>query len=165
MAVRLDYAILGSFAVLLIPMASLAQHGTPRELRMMTPTIEDAAPGTLPRHYSPRAELRLFSGAQERVHTQMRAVALAAIERGGKVGIMALDEEIGAFEGLGAQVVAIGPHADLALVGQRIFASMRQLDQRGVDLILVRGVERAGIGLAIWDRLVRAAEGQVVEVD
>jgi L-threonylcarbamoyladenylate synthase len=60
--------------------------------------------------------------------------------------------------------VPLGPRGDLAIVGQRIFASMRELDQRGVDTILVRGLERAGIGLAIWDRLVRAAEGRVVEV-
>jgi lipoprotein-anchoring transpeptidase ErfK/SrfK len=52
MTVR-DYATLGSvilgvLAVVLLPTAGQAQYGTPRELRVMTPTIEDAEPGTLP---------------------------------------------------------------------------------------------------------------------
>jgi lipoprotein-anchoring transpeptidase ErfK/SrfK len=48
MNVRLAYAFFGLVAVLLSPTASEAQYGTPRDLRIMTPTIEDAAPGTAP---------------------------------------------------------------------------------------------------------------------
>ncbi len=48
MNVRLAYAFLGFVAVLLAPIASQAQYGTPRDLRLMTPTIEDAAPGIAP---------------------------------------------------------------------------------------------------------------------
>jgi lipoprotein-anchoring transpeptidase ErfK/SrfK len=48
MAVRLDYAAVGFLAALLVPIASQAQYGAPRELRMTTPTIEDAAPGKPP---------------------------------------------------------------------------------------------------------------------
>ena len=48
MTVCLAYAFLGFVAVLLVPTAGQAQYGTPRDLRMMTPTIEDAAPGTAP---------------------------------------------------------------------------------------------------------------------
>jgi L-threonylcarbamoyladenylate synthase len=42
---------------------------------------------------------------------------------------------------------------------------MRELDRRGADLILVRAFSRERIGLAIWDRLLRAAEGRVVDAD
>src|SRR5262245_55981373 len=48
MAARLNYAFAGFVAVMLVPMAGLAQYGTPRDLRNMTPTIEDAAPGIAP---------------------------------------------------------------------------------------------------------------------
>ena len=61
MAKRLDCAIFGLLAAMLAPISAHAQHyGTPRELRVMTPTIEDAAPGTVP---SPDAKL---SGAYQR---------------------------------------------------------------------------------------------------
>jgi L-threonylcarbamoyladenylate synthase len=122
-----------------------------------------ASPGMLLKHYSPHAQLTLFTGAPERALAQMREAAHLAIAGGVKVGVMALDEEIDAFAALGAEIASIGPRHDLALVGRRIFAGMRELDRRGVDQIFVRGFERTGIGLAIWDRLVRAAEGHVVD--
>jgi L-threonylcarbamoyladenylate synthase len=124
-----------------------------------------ASPGMLLKHYSPRAELQLFAGAPERVLPRMREVAQHAHAAGRSVGIMAPDEEIAQFEGLAAQIARLGPRDDLAQIGQRIFSSMRQLDQYGVDLILVRAFARKGIGLAIWDRLLRAAESRVIEVE
>jgi L-threonylcarbamoyladenylate synthase len=124
-----------------------------------------ASPGMLLKHYSPRAELQLFAGAPERVLARMREVAQGALATGRSVGIMAPDEEIAQFEGLAAQLARLGPRDDLGQIGQRIFSSMRELDRCGVDLILVRAFAREGIGLAIWDRLLRAGEGRVVDVE
>ena len=123
------------------------------------------SPGMLLKHYSPRAELVLFAGPAERALERMRTAALDALASGDKVGIMAPNEEIGAFADLPLIITPLGPRGDMDQIGRRIFASMRELDQRGVERILVRGVERVGIGLAIWDRLLRAAEGRVIEAD
>ena len=127
--------------------------------------VGQVAPGMLLKHYSPRAELLLFVGAPERVLARMRAVAEQARAAGRSVGIMAPEEEIAQFGGLAAELGPLGGRDDLAVIGQRIFSTMRELDRRGVDLILVRGFARAGIGLAIWDRLLRAATGRVIDVD
>jgi L-threonylcarbamoyladenylate synthase len=124
-----------------------------------------ASPGMLLKHYSPRAELLLFAGAPRRALARMRQAALAAIKRGERVGVMLPNEEIGTFADLAVVIIPLGPRADMHQIGRRIFASMRELDKQGVERILVRGVERAGIGLAIWDRLVRAAEGRVIDAD
>jgi L-threonylcarbamoyladenylate synthase len=137
----------------------------PRYLETDANEPAPASPGMLLKHYSPRAELVLFAGPPASALARMRQDALDALDRGESVGVMAPDEEIAAFDGLGVEIVALGPRDDLEQIGRRIFASMRALDQRGVARVLVRGVERAGIGLAIWDRLVRAAEGRVVDVD
>jgi L-threonylcarbamoyladenylate synthase len=124
-----------------------------------------ASPGMLLKHYSPRAELLLFAGLPERALAGMRQAALAAIQRGERVGVMLPNEEISIFADLALIVVPLGPREDINQIGRRIFASMRELDQQGVERMLVRGVERTGIGLAIWDRLVRAAEGRVIDAD
>lgn len=58
----------------------------------------------------------------------------------------------------------LGPIDDLALVGQRLFAAMRRLDALGVDTICARSLPTTGLGLAIDDRLTRAAGGRVVRV-
>jgi L-threonylcarbamoyladenylate synthase len=137
----------------------------PRFLAADEPDDAPAAPGMLLKHYSPRAELRLFTGTPERALARMREHAEQARTAGSSVGVMAVDEEIGRFEGLGAQIAPLGPRADLDQVARRIFGSMRDLDARGADLILARDLGRAGIGLAIWDRLIRAAEGRAIDAD
>ena len=38
-----------------------------------------------------------------------------------------------------------------------LFAAIRALDESGVDMIVVQGVEECGLGLAVMDRLRRAA--------
>ncbi|MFN8505751.1 L-threonylcarbamoyladenylate synthase [Kouleothrix sp.] len=134
----------------------------PRYVDAHTPEAQ-AAPGMLLKHYSPRAELRLYAGSAERAGARLLADARQALAAGRRVGALAPDEDAAALRELGVQVVALGPGADLARIGRRIFAGMRALDRAGADLILARGVGRAGLGLAIWDRLVRAAEGRVID--
>jgi L-threonylcarbamoyladenylate synthase len=125
---------------------------------------QQASPGMLLKHYSPSAQIILFTGPAERVLAEMRATAQRLIRAGKRVGIMAADEDSADFAALGVRLASLGAQHDLPHVGQRVFASMRELDSQGVDVILVRGLDREGIGLAIWDRLVRAAEGHVIEV-
>jgi len=48
MAVRLKYAVGVIVAVLLVSTAGHAQYGTPQNLRVTAPTIEDAEPGRVP---------------------------------------------------------------------------------------------------------------------
>lgn len=136
---------------------------TPRYVETHTDEAQ-AAPGMLLKHYSPHAELRLFVGAPERALVRLAKVARDAQASGRRIGVLAPDEDAAALAGLGA-FVALGPQDDLPQIARQIFAGMRTLDAQGVDLILARGVGHAGLGLAIWDRLVRAAEGHVIDAD
>lgn len=162
------------------PPAVLRPGGVPLEaLRQVVPTIElrarylrseqqevaAPAPGMLLKHYSPRAELLLFSGPTEPVLGQMRAVALREQTAGRRVGLLLPNEDLVCFADLPTDSYALGPRADLASVGAQLFDGLRALDRLGVDLILARGLAREGLGLAIWDRLLRATEGRVVVVD
>ncbi len=117
------------------------------------------APGTMLRHYSPRARVLLFQG-------QERAAVLAAmraeIARHGSVGVLAAAEDMPAFADTGAEIFPLG--ASEAQAAQRLFAGLRRLDQQGVELIIARAPAQRGLGLALWDRLLRAAVGAVIEV-
>jgi L-threonylcarbamoyladenylate synthase len=153
-----------------VPIEALRRHipdlsFTPRYLEPDVAEQAPASPGMLLKHYSPRAELLLFAGPPERAIARMRQAAQEAIAAGKIVGVMAPNQELSAFADLAVVITPLGPREDMDQIGRRIFASMRELDRRGVERILVRGVERAGIGLAIWDRLLRAAEGRVVEAN
>ncbi len=122
-------------------------------------------PGMLLRHYSPHAQLLLYDGKAESVRAAMRAAALRLLAENAIVGAMAYDEDRAAFAGLAVEIVPLGPEANTEQISRRLYAAMRELDGRKVDCILARGPSRTGLGAAIWDRLIRAAEGRVIEVD
>ena len=117
------------------------------------------APGSMLKHYSPRARLALFHGSDD---AAVLAAMRAEIARHENVGLMTSDADAAAFAGLDVKIESLGNNAEQAAL--RLFAAMRALDKQGVDLILARAPDKRGLGLAVWDRLLRAAEGRLVEV-
>lgn len=130
-----------------------------------TPQI---SPGLLDKHYAPRAELILCaSSTPARRLEQMGQLAQKFLGEGKKVGLLIADQDRLFFaEGLPAELPAfifvLGAADDLAQVARNLFAGMRRLDEQGAEVILARGFGRQGLGLAIDDRLRRAAS-RVVE--
>jgi L-threonylcarbamoyladenylate synthase len=116
------------------------------------------SPGLLMQHYSPRAELVFLTGhLLPFVLSKMHQLIADELGRGRRVGILALEEDIPAFDGLPIEVASLGNGDDLWQAAHRLFAGMRSLDKRNVDVIFVRDPGQQGPGLAICDRLQRAA--------
>ncbi len=120
------------------------------------------APGMLYKHYSPRAELLLFNGAQDALVPAMRTHALNKIGQGKRVGLLLPADELASVADLPVETVNLG--STEAEVSHNLFSAMRSLDQANVDVILVHTFGQSGLGLALWDRLLRAAEGHIIEV-
>ena len=117
------------------------------------------APGSMLRHYSPRARVMLFSGDDDaEIFAAMRAQAA----RLANVGLLASDADALELVDLNVPIERLGANADEAAL--RLFAALRSLDQQEVDYILVRAPDKKGLGLAIWDRLLRASVGMLIEV-
>jgi L-threonylcarbamoyladenylate synthase len=94
----------------------------------------------------------------------MEADARRLTAEGRKVGVLIFDEDAPRARQWPAEAAPLGPERDPETVGRRLFAALRDLDRRGVGMILARLPERSGLGLAIRDRLFRAAEGRVIKV-
>jgi L-threonylcarbamoyladenylate synthase len=131
--------------------------------RIKPPEAGLPSPGLLPRHYAPEAELHLFTGPPEAVREAMRREAQAQMAAGRRVAVLVADEDAGDFAGLDLVVETVGSAGDLGSVARRLFGALRALDARGVEIILARDFGSRGLGLAIRDRLRRAAS-KVVEV-
>ena len=132
--------------------------GTVATRRAETPTSHLPSPGLLDRHYAPRATLQLYAGdPQARMPDMQRAVA-DALAAGRRVGVMAADEFVDAFRQPGVVVASLGALATPEVVARRLYAAMRTLDAEDVELIVAHEVPAAGLGLAINDRLRRAAD-------
>ena len=93
-----------------------------------------------------------------------KAVELLAL--GQQVGLLIAEEDRPAFQDVpAAHVQVLGSKDDLPGVARGLFAAMRRLDSQAVDTILARSFGLSGIGLAIQDRLSRAAGGQVTYIE
>lgn len=122
------------------------------------------APGMLLKHYSPNVELLLFDGPTISALDALYARASALAAAGKRVGVMVETEEAERFRACNIAVTTLGPRSELGQIAANLFAGMRQLERADVDVILTRTFDRDGLGLAVWDRLVRATEGKVIAV-
>lgn len=90
------------------------------------------APGMLSSHYAPRARLRLNA-------TELRPGET-------RLGF-----------GAGAEAWTLSENGDLHEAAARLFACLHAMDAAGVEAIAVTPIPEVGLGLAINDRLARAA--------
>jgi len=112
----------------------------------------------LERHYAPRARLVLFLTDLPPVTlSRMAEMARRLLAEGRVVGVLIADEDAPAFEGLTVRLFCLGSSADLEGMARRLYAGLRALDEQGVEVILARDFGEQGLGLAIRDRLRRAA--------
>jgi L-threonylcarbamoyladenylate synthase len=127
-------------------------------------TAEDVAPspGTLAQHYAPRAKLTLYQGSREAVLRAMHAAAAQLAAAGQRVGLLLAEGDASAFAGLPVTIQSIETDGELESAARQLFTALRALDRAGVTAILARDFGAHGLGLAIRDRLTRAAAGHVV---
>lgn len=131
--------------------------------------VAQVSPGQLTRHYAPRAELTLYTGAVDRVLAKVAADARTLAAGGARVGILAPEEDLlllapeaAALASSGRiEVRPYGSRTDPARSARELYAALRALDDTGVSHILATGIGLTGLGLAVTDRLTRAAEGRV----
>jgi L-threonylcarbamoyladenylate synthase len=117
------------------------------------------APGQLARHYAPTTQLIVFDADGARGAAAVLQAAREAVARGEHVGALVTDDELPALEAAGVLVAPLGQPDDLAQVAQRLYAALRMLDDRTLDVIYAHTFGQARMGLALWDRLRRAAGG------
>jgi L-threonylcarbamoyladenylate synthase len=124
-----------------------------------------ASPGQLALHYAPRTPLLYARGDEAAVGAWITRELDNARVAGQRVGLL-LPDEVARAISTGPHVIVerLGSRRDPATVASRLFGAMRRLDRAGVNLLLATDVGQVGLGLAIRDRLTRAAGGKVVEL-
>ncbi len=130
---------------------------------VMRPLKEDEhprSPGMKYRHYAPAGQLTIFHGDPERVIAAICETYDQAERDGHRPLILTLEESLARYgsrrrESLGR---------DAAGMAHVVFAALRDADTLHADVILSESVEAEGIGLAVMNRLGRAAAFHIVEV-
>ncbi|MDN0032369.1 L-threonylcarbamoyladenylate synthase [Oscillibacter valericigenes] len=115
------------------------------------------APGMKYRHYAPKAPVTVFTGNPRRTAQTMVQRMTAGS------GVICFDEFESLFQG--HETHLLGPVNDKEVQAQRVFDVLRTFDESSVTEILAQCPDNRGLGLAIGNRLKKAAGFHVVEVE
>lgn len=123
-------------------------------------TLRARAPGMKHRHYAPKAEMILVEGDPDKIVKRVKELAALSMADGRKVGILATDESISKYNG--DVLRSLGSRNNLAEVARNLFRLLREFDDEGVNIIIAEGFPSRGLGLAVMNRLRRAASFNVL---
>lgn len=109
------------------------------------------SPGMKYKHYAPKTITYLVEGEDfaEFVNTRQNAVAVCFSEESGKITIPKL---------------IYGTSADEATLAHKVFSVLRDVDSLGVGEVYIHAPQKTGVGLAVYNRLIRAAAFKVIKL-
>ncbi|NJD99763.1 threonylcarbamoyl-AMP synthase [Thermococcus sp. LS1] len=112
------------------------------------------SPGMKYKHYSPNAQVIVVEGPRENVRKKIEELVNEYRKKGLRVGVMATEQyDADEFFHLGTSEEE---------VARNLFRALRELDKRGVDIIIAEGIEERGLGFAVMNRLRKAAGYRIV---
>jgi L-threonylcarbamoyladenylate synthase len=110
------------------------------------------------RHYAPKAPVTVVTGEAE------KSAAYIALHAAPEDGVICFAEYKHLFTEGARPVMDLGPAEDKAEQARRVFDALRSFDHTTVPAIWAQCPDRTGIGLAIANRLNKAAGFHIVEV-
>lgn len=116
------------------------------------------APGMMYRHYAPTSAFVLLDG-DESAFLPYIAARRAAGERCAVICSIEEARQLGEQE----TIIYGGPH-DLAQQAHRLFSALREADALGCSVIYARKPPTDGLGLALYNRMIRAASHTVIKI-
>ena len=116
-----------------------------------------ASPGMKYKHYAPKANVILLKCTDDEF--------IDYVNRCGGSGVAALccDEDV---EKLSVKYISLGKRNDYEAHAQRLFDSLRRIDGYGnIVTVYTRLPSTDGVGLAVYNRLIRAAGFEVIDLE
>lgn len=112
-----------------------------------------ASPGMKYKHYAPKTESFLVEGTSEKfvsfVNSKTNAVAICFREDVEKITVPTL---------------CYGDEADETTLAHSVFSALREVDEMGADKAYIHAPSKKGIGLAVYNRLLRACGFKVINL-
>ena len=118
------------------------------------------SPGMAHRHYAPNGQLTVFTGDSDRVIQRIQSEYDCAKANGSRPLILSMEAHVASYGD--RRIESLG--ADETAMAHRLFALLRDADHMEADVLFAEGVEAKGVGLAVMNRLGRAAAFHIIEV-
>ena len=123
----------------------------------LSPGEKPRAPGMKYRHYAPQAPVTVVTGDGAATAAYIRRQA------GANTGVICFTEYRDRFPG--CTVRSIGPAGDRGEQARRVFDALRSFDGTSVTAIFAQCPGEEGLGLAVANRLKKAAGFQIVAAE
>lgn len=120
------------------------------------------APGMKYRHYAPKGDLTIVEGKQENVISYINRSLLEAKKKGLKTGVICTEETKGQY--CADSIKSAGPRCDEEKTAKELFRILREFDDEGCEEMYSESFSEEGIGMAVMNRLMKAAGQHVVHV-
>lgn len=135
----------------------------PAIMKKSNENIKPKAPGMKYRHYAPKAKIKIINGNTEKTIEKIKDLLQNYIDNKLRVGVMTCDEHINYYSNQ-VEIISLGSRKKLDEIAKNLFEALRSFDDRGVDIILAEGYEEKDLGIAIMNRLKKAAAYDILEV-
>lgn len=124
------------------------------------------APGMKYRHYAPKTKLVLvdIGGDMDTARHSTMFVADRYKGAGEKVAVLCADESARLYARQGYEVLSMGTRSNPYTVAKNLYSRLRELDSLGVSVAVCESFEEKGIGLAIMNRLRKAASLSILSL-
>ncbi len=122
------------------------------------------SPGMKYKHYSPEAQVVIVK-SEDKLKQTAKILELAQENKsqGKKVGICATVQTAAEYKGF--ETLSMGDRDHPETIAASLFALLREFDDRAVDIIFAEAVDQHEVGLAIMNRMVKAAGYKIIELD
>jgi L-threonylcarbamoyladenylate synthase len=131
-------------------------------LKQLEPGAKAASPGMMHRHYAPQASLTVVAGEAVAAAARICSLYDEAEASGRNPAVLARVENVRLY--VGRAVDALGLAGNTESVGNALFESLRKMDADGRTDVFAEAVEPSGFGLAVMNRLLRAAGFRFIQV-
>lgn len=124
-------------------------------LRPLHPGEKALSPGMRYKHYAPEGAVTLVEGTEEQVVAACRKLYCQAEKAGRQACVLCFTEHVPSLAG--CRVEALGSKYHPEEVAHRLFALLREMDEEHMEAIFSEVLPPEGVGLAVMNRLGRAA--------
>ena len=128
----------------------------PAVLEKLAENEKPLSPGMKYRHYAPNADFILLDGNDNDVLNFMIS------EQKENCAVLCYDEELSSLDA--SLTISIGAKDDLNAQAKKLFTSLREADKLGAKKIYAHLPDTSGLGLALYNRMIRAAAHTIKKV-
>lgn len=125
------------------------------------------APGMKYTHYAPIAPLTLIGASREKSGEAFRVAIREAADKGMYPGVIVSREAAETLSSLvpPEHIAVYGNAGDLSAMAAHLYECLRSFDDKHVDVLFAGTVPEEGLGVAIMNRLKKAAGGRMRFID